>query len=484
MLKGKYFSKNSFLECGAGTRPSYIWRSILHGRELLKQGLVRKIGNGATTNVWAENWIIDTVPRPPVYRADSDIDLTLKVSDLLIGNSGRWNRELLLDTFVSEDAERILSLKPQMGKEDSVEWGFTNHGLYSTRSGYKLTEDMLEFNAAGVRSLPPLEKKLWSNLWKIKAPPKLKHFLWRALSGALAVGERLRTRGIPIDPTCSACGRASESICHILFHCDKARLCWELSNVPLPQAGFSKTSVFLNMVHLLKISADHRVEEDIRKVFPWLLWQIWKARNALIFKETSTEPHRIATIAFEEADLWAKAQSSVPGTELSIKTKTWCSPPEGSLKCNVGVSWINSRRNCGVSWILRDSGGITLMHSRRSYSNIKSKQEACLYAMMWAFESMHSLRHNNIIFEAASVETRQALLYPTTVPELHHIISVINTFKLGIVVWRLDHVAPECNIAANAIACSVTSGHRYQSYIASGGPVWLHTLLGSESNSR
>ncbi|KAG2303028.1 hypothetical protein Bca52824_031679 [Brassica carinata] len=74
--------------------------------------------------------------------------------------------------------------------------------------------------------------------------------------------------------------------------------------------------------------------------------------------------------------------------------------------------------------------------------------------------------------------------YPATVPELHHIISAINTFKLGIEVWRLDHVAPECNLAANAIACSVTSGHRYQSYIASGGPVWLHTLLGSETNGR
>lgn len=193
ILRGRYFSKSSFMDCGVGTRPSYIWRSILHGRELLQQGLVRKIGNGASTNVWAENWIIDTTPRPPMYRADSDIDLTLKVSDLFMDNTGRWNRELLFETFTDEDAERILSLKPRMEAQDSVEWGFTNNGFYSTRSGYKLTEELVKLNAGGGSSLPPLEKKLWSHIWKIKAPPKLKHFIWRALSGALAVGERLCT---------------------------------------------------------------------------------------------------------------------------------------------------------------------------------------------------------------------------------------------------------------------------------------------------
>lgn len=149
ILRGRYFSKSFFMDCGVGTRPSYIWRSILHGRELLQQGLVRKIGNGASTNVWAENWIIDTTPRPPMYRADSDIDLTLKVSDLFMDNTRRWNRELLFETFTDEDAERILSLKPRMEAQDSVEWGFTNNGFYSTRSGYKLTGELVKLNAGG-----------------------------------------------------------------------------------------------------------------------------------------------------------------------------------------------------------------------------------------------------------------------------------------------------------------------------------------------
>ena len=53
VLKSRYFKNGSFLECGLGSRPSYAWRSLLHGRELLKEGMVGEIRNGRDTNVWA-----------------------------------------------------------------------------------------------------------------------------------------------------------------------------------------------------------------------------------------------------------------------------------------------------------------------------------------------------------------------------------------------------------------------------------------------
>ena len=35
IYKGRYFTRSSFLKCGKGFRPSYAWRSIIFGRELL-----------------------------------------------------------------------------------------------------------------------------------------------------------------------------------------------------------------------------------------------------------------------------------------------------------------------------------------------------------------------------------------------------------------------------------------------------------------
>lgn len=62
ILKSRYFKNRSMLDSGPGTRPSYAWRSILFGKDLLKNGLLKQIGNGLDTSVWFENWILDEVP--------------------------------------------------------------------------------------------------------------------------------------------------------------------------------------------------------------------------------------------------------------------------------------------------------------------------------------------------------------------------------------------------------------------------------------
>lgn len=75
-------------------------------------------------------------------------------------NSDIWNRNLVLQTFTEEDAARIFRIKPKISQEDLYCWGFTKDGLYSTQSGYKLTEAIIEMNHPGRGALPPLEKKL------------------------------------------------------------------------------------------------------------------------------------------------------------------------------------------------------------------------------------------------------------------------------------------------------------------------------------
>ncbi|KAG2307175.1 hypothetical protein Bca52824_026923 [Brassica carinata] len=261
------------------------------------------------------------------------------------------------------------SWKPCMTREDSVCWGFTKDGTYSTQSGYKLLDALIDFDHPQATILSPIERQLWKNLWKIKAPQKIKHFMWRALSGALAVKERLTTRGIQVDTTCLGCGRDIESICHVLFSCDKAKEAWDLANVPIPQSGFSRNSVFLNFLHLIKVANSGTGNINTRKVFPWLLWELWKARNVLAFDNKSITAPTIAAKAFEEASLWQRANvlkgSSVSAVgerkqELPIG---WIKPPRGCLKCNVGSSWMSSSPISGASWILRDEHGKTIMHS-------------------------------------------------------------------------------------------------------------------------
>jgi len=52
ILKVEYFPNMSFLEAELDNHPSQIWRYVLGGRDILKQGIIRRIGNGQTTEIW------------------------------------------------------------------------------------------------------------------------------------------------------------------------------------------------------------------------------------------------------------------------------------------------------------------------------------------------------------------------------------------------------------------------------------------------
>ena len=103
----------------------------MHGRELLVQSLMKRIGDGQSTHVWYDNWILLDVPRPPRYRTD-EVDLSLTVSELIDRRYGTWNVQRVRHLFVEEDANYILGLKIDMNRADAVVWGLERNGMYST----------------------------------------------------------------------------------------------------------------------------------------------------------------------------------------------------------------------------------------------------------------------------------------------------------------------------------------------------------------
>lgn len=89
-----------------------------------------------------------------------------------------------------------------------------------------------------------------SKVWDIQTIPKIKIFMWRALSGDLAVAESLASHGIHMDLRCRIFAASNESIAHVLFLCFPAFMVWSLVNIPRPQQGFSY-SICENMEFVL-----------------------------------------------------------------------------------------------------------------------------------------------------------------------------------------------------------------------------------------
>lgn len=486
LLCNRYFSRSSFLDCCIGARPSFAWRSMLHGRDLLKQGLLQDIGDGENTRVWLDNWILAPVPRPPKYRQEAIVDLTMNVSDLLDVQTGKWDPVLVRQFIEEEDVEFVLQTKTQRSRTDKRIWGFSKNGKYDVKSGYKLIEARLEHENPQRTALPPLERQLWSTLWKTNAPPKLRHFLWRVNSGALAVKARLQTRGIHVNPICSVCGQGSESICHVLFNCTMAKEVWEKSGLPLPPAGWSQNSVFLNLHFLMRSSKNSAIGTCLRRAFPWILWHLWKARNAFCFERVSPDPTLILRRAMEDAAVWLNLHNKLPKAEfdslsLAPTIEKWQKPLASCLKCNVGSSWDESSQKGGAAWVVRDDKGRALHHSRRAFSNVSSVFQANILALHWAAEAMRDLKLRKVIFEFSAMELKKAMEHPLLCFGEYQSVSYTLSTIYSIGNAKISYVSSSCNLIANLIAVSVTRDQRHHSYVARNGPGWLSTQICQEA---
>lgn len=104
-------------------------------------------------------------------------------------------------------------------------------------------------------------------VWKVKTAPKIKTFIWRAVSNAIPVGDLLISRGMKLDPCSQICAFEGESINHIIFSCPVARQVWALSFIALPENGFDMVSFYSNIHFLLAGLNDSNSTNEVRRCF-------------------------------------------------------------------------------------------------------------------------------------------------------------------------------------------------------------------------
>ncbi|XP_060960646.1 uncharacterized protein LOC115723833 [Cannabis sativa] len=59
VYKARYFPNGSFLTAALGNNPSFIWKSILEIKDIIKAGARMQIGNGQNTMITTDPWLLD-----------------------------------------------------------------------------------------------------------------------------------------------------------------------------------------------------------------------------------------------------------------------------------------------------------------------------------------------------------------------------------------------------------------------------------------
>ncbi|XP_040255222.1 uncharacterized mitochondrial protein AtMg00310-like [Aegilops tauschii subsp. strangulata] len=136
LMKAKYYPNCTVLEVVLSANMSYAWRTITHGIDLVKKGVIWRVGDGQNIHTWDDPWIPRAWSRKVVTPRGGN--LLTRVSELIDPTTGRWDEELIRDMFWEEDATLILQIPLRDGTEDFMAWHFDNKGVFSVRQAYKL----------------------------------------------------------------------------------------------------------------------------------------------------------------------------------------------------------------------------------------------------------------------------------------------------------------------------------------------------------
>ncbi|KAL0796209.1 hypothetical protein Bca101_067586 [Brassica carinata] len=324
--------------------------TFLVGWDLIVTKLGKVIGDGNTTKVWTQALIkADSFCAP--YGPPGEDAQDLYVSDLLLRGTIEWNAPKVR-SLLPQQAKDILCMRPsKLGAGDSFVWTGTTSGEYSAKSGYF---------AAMARQQQERETQVqtrtfdWEkNIWILKTAPKIQIFLWKIVQDALPLGAALQRRGVlATSVTCSRCGNV-ETADHLFLHCRFTRRVWNLLPT-LTTLDVSAEISFEQALEMAKSLTNLPPAGVSLNLFPWFVWTIWTARNALVFENLDLSPQDIASKATRLARDWQNAQPPT-STHLSSKTSRQHNPRTvNTIDVFTDAAWRTSDKSAGCGWHFRD----------------------------------------------------------------------------------------------------------------------------------
>jgi hypothetical protein len=137
LLKARYYPSGNLLDTAFIQNSSTTWQGIIYGLELLKKGVVWRIGNGSSVRTFRDNWL----PRvdDPKVAMKRRTNRRRWVSELINPDTRSWDERLIREISYAHDADMILSIKlPMTPCDDFVAWLPEKNGMFTVSSAYRL----------------------------------------------------------------------------------------------------------------------------------------------------------------------------------------------------------------------------------------------------------------------------------------------------------------------------------------------------------
>lgn len=362
LLKSIYYPNTSVLDSNLGNHPSQIWRSLIEGRDTLKLGLIKRIGNGETTRIWEANWL----PREEMMRPYGCISQNPPelVSELIDATSTQWDRQRVSEVFMPMDVRVIMAIPLcTMNIPDFWSWHYEKNGKFSIKSAYRMMvatrarrEAWLESTAGS--SSTSSEEGAWKKLWKTQVSGKVRMFLWRLSKHSIPTNDVRAHRHMSDSSACGLCG-AQDSWRHSLIECSMSRCRWSLMDVEITEnlAAITEPNAKQWLFTLMET-----MSHELFVRLSVTLWAIWAARRKAIHEGIFQSPHSthgFITSFIDELDILKVKPPQVTGAGTTRRSGRPKAPPQGHAKINVDAGVRRGSRGSAAA-VCRDETGAYL----------------------------------------------------------------------------------------------------------------------------
>lgn len=125
----------------------------------------------------------------------------------------------------------------------------------------------------------------WNWIWKLKIPQKLKGFCRLLFHGRLLTNQQRCIRGLTTDDSCPRCNLATEDLNHLLRECPKAKEIWHTTRESKWLEAYERQPMdqWLQLNPESQEKTSYNIPWGI--VFLYTIWEIWKARNNVVFRQ-------------------------------------------------------------------------------------------------------------------------------------------------------------------------------------------------------
>ena len=160
------------------------------------------------------------------------------------------------------------------------------------------------------------------SIWNPVIPPRMGFFAWEASWGKVLTLDQLKRRGRALANRCFLCEEDEEDINHLLLHCKKAKMLWDLLLTIVGTSWVFPNSVIQMLLSWQGASVGKKRKNIWMAAPVCLFWIVWHNRNLLVFEDKATSDQRTKFLFLSK--LWTLANThSVEKTNSLVDFLTW-----------------------------------------------------------------------------------------------------------------------------------------------------------------